>query len=293
MLSTGYSFRGLNAADASKRQICDWRCEISSLRHEIKCLRQEISDLQAHSCKTAMVPIGVCSMEQASAVNEYMRKMFLHGDCHENFSIATPPVLEEETAVYPVLEEDTVTDNQVDEESIDEQINILLSALSDTPIDKRQSHSSSSLHGADAIELGLGIELSLLDMRDSVKEFKFNTCQKRGALDAEKPLSDSCKGASPDAGDDCAAGSDSIDSTCDVSAAPPSLQGQMYSHEHRTEDEVSNAVLPPVSLFPPHLSDTCEHDPELSEGNLVWTAPSTGKPKCIAAHVNMNCCTVS
>ena len=46
MLSTGFSFRGLNAADASKRQICDWRCEIIQMRQEIACLRQEISELQ-------------------------------------------------------------------------------------------------------------------------------------------------------------------------------------------------------------------------------------------------------
>ena len=79
MLATGYSVRCIQSSDASKRRPESFPCELAALRREIACLKQEMSALVNRLEPVTMVPVGICSMQDASDINSFIRDKFVAG----------------------------------------------------------------------------------------------------------------------------------------------------------------------------------------------------------------------
>ena len=83
MLSTVFSLRGPHGPDASQRRLRDHSCMrsiLGEIQSQISCLRQEVATLRGSSCcAPALVPVGICSTEQAADVNNFIRSVFIDG----------------------------------------------------------------------------------------------------------------------------------------------------------------------------------------------------------------------
>ena len=79
MLATGYSVRCIQSSDASKRRPESFPCELAALRREIACLKQEMSALVNRLEPVTMVQVGICSMQDASDINSFIRDKFVAG----------------------------------------------------------------------------------------------------------------------------------------------------------------------------------------------------------------------
>lgn len=166
MLATGYSVRGVRRLDASCRKHDMFNNELAKLRAELSCLKHDIKLLLRRN-QSVMMPVGVCSNEDAETVNEFIRTT-----CFKQPSVVAPkaPQIQRELSfciATPPLDVDAeVFDSIIDDDEIELYNQPCSASLRDADEVLEWDHHLASV----GTKVDCTTELSLMGLNDTTKE---------------------------------------------------------------------------------------------------------------------------